>query len=95
MSQDNNITGWLGDEIHEAVLWRPIVPLLKKARDTHDLAAKLVAVREVIACFTRIVTNQKTDPYASPGFMALALLVDLAQTDKRVLDTIKRLLPPE
>ena len=91
---DNDI-GWLPDDIREALLWRPIVPLLKKARDTHDVAAKLVAVRNVVACFTRIVTNQKTDPYSSPGFMAFALLVDLAQADKRVLDTIKRLLPPE
>jgi hypothetical protein len=84
--------GWV-DDFTEAVKWKPILPLLKKARETTDTAAKLVAIRDVAAFVLKTLTNK--DPYHGSAFVTFALLVDIAQTDKRVLDTIKRLLPPE
>jgi hypothetical protein len=84
--------GWI-DDFQEAVKWKPILPLLKKARETTDTAAKLVAIRELAAFFIKTLYNK--DPYQGPAFITFALLVDLAQNDRRVLDTINRLLPPE
>ena len=84
--------GWV-DDFTEAVKWKPILPLLKKARETTDTAAKLIAIRDVAAFVLKTLTNK--DPYQGPAFVTFALVVDLAQTDKRILDTIKRLLPPE
>jgi hypothetical protein len=93
MTQGNELsTGWI-DDFQEAVKWKPILPLLRKARETTDPADKLVAIREVAAFFLKTMYNK--DPYQGPAFITFALLVELAQTDKRVLDTIKRLLPPE
>ena len=84
--------GWV-DDFTEAVKWKPILPLLKKARETTDTAAKMIAIRDVAAFVLKTLTNK--DPYQGPAFVTFALAVDLAQTDKRILDTIKRLLPPE
>ena len=84
--------GWI-DDFQEAVKWKPVLPLLKKARETTDTAAKLIAIRDVAAFVLKTLTNK--DPYQGPAFVTFALVIDLAQTDKRILDTIKRLLPPE
>jgi hypothetical protein len=88
----NKSEGWI-DDFSEAVKWKPILPLLKRARETTDTAAKLVAIRDVVAFVLKTLFNK--DPYQGPAFVTFALVVDLAQTDKRILDTIKRLLPPE
>lgn len=82
----------LWDDIQEGIKWKPILPLLKAAREAPAGPAKLVAVRDVAAFVLRTLSGK--DPYQGPAFMAFALVVDLAQTDPRVAKMIERLLPP-
>jgi hypothetical protein len=85
--------GGLWDDIEEAIHWKPILPLLKRAREAHDDAARLTAIRDVAAFAVRTLTNG--DPYTSPAFATFALVVELAQTDPRVLASVTRLMPRE
>ena len=82
----------LWDDIQEGIKWKPILPLLKAAREAPAGPAKLVAIRDVVAFVLRTLTGR--DPYHGQAFLAFALLVDLAQTDPRVAKTIAKLLPP-
>jgi hypothetical protein len=81
----------LWDDIQEGIKWKPILPLLKAARETRGTAARLAAW-QAVAAFA-IKTGLKKDPYSLPGFVVFALLVEIAHTDKRVLTVIERVLP--
>ncbi len=81
----------LWDDIEEGLKWKPILPLLKQAREAQGEAAKLVAIRNVGAFVLKTLTGK--DPYTSPAFATFALVVELAQTDPRVLASVARLLP--
>ena len=82
----------LWDDLKEAATWKPILPLLKAAREAPDGPAKLAAIRDAAAFALRTLTGK--DPYHGPAFATFALVVELAQTDPRVAKTIARLLPP-
>jgi hypothetical protein len=84
--------GGVWDDIAEAVKWKPILPLLKAAREAPAGPAKLVAVRDVVAFFLR--TAQGGDPYQRPAFRAFALFVELANTDPRVRQLADQLMGP-
>jgi len=81
------------DDVQEGLKWKPILPLLKKARETQGEAARLLALRDVGAFVLKNLTGR--DPYTSPAFATFALIVDLAQNDPRVLASVTRLLPKE
>ena len=83
--------GGLWDDVTEGVKWRPILGLLKVARETRGTAARLAAWQAVAAFAIR--TGMGKDPYSLPAFTTFALVVDLARTDPRVLATIERMLP--
>jgi hypothetical protein len=88
----NRDTESLWDDIQEGIKWKPILPLLKAAREAPDGPAKLVAIRDVAAFVLRTLTGK--DPYHGPAFATFALVVELAQTDPRVAKSIARMLPP-
>ena len=90
MSHD---TESLWDDVQEGLKWKPVLPLLKAAREAKGTPAKLVAIQNVAAFALRTLTGK--DPYHGPAFLAFALVVDLAQTDPRVAETISRLLPSD
>lgn len=83
--------GGLWDDIEEGLKWKPILPLLRRAREATTDASRLVAIRDVAAFALKTLTN--ADPYTSPAFATFALVVELAQTDPRVLASITRLMP--
>jgi hypothetical protein len=83
--------GGLWDDVQEGLKWKPILPLLKIARETKGTAARLAAWQAVAAFAIR--TGLKKDPYSLQAFTTFALLVELAHTDKRVLTVIERVLP--
>ena len=83
--------GGLLDEIHTGLQWKPILGLLKVAQETKGTAARLAAW-QAVAAFA-IKTGLKKDPFSLPGFVAFALLVELAHSDPRVLTVIERVLP--
>lgn len=84
--------GGVWDEIAEAVKWKPILALLKAAREAPAGPAKLAATRDVVAFFLQTVYG--ADPYQRPGFRAFALFVDLARTDPRVAKLLADLEGP-
>ena len=86
-----NDTESLWDDAQEAYRWRPLMPLLKKARETPPSPEKLAASRDAAAFVLRTLTGR--DPYKMPGFATFALVVELAQTDPRVQATVERLFP--
>jgi hypothetical protein len=88
MSHD---TEGLWDDIQEGYRWKPILGLLKVARETRGTAARLVAWQAVAAFAIRTGTGK--DPFTLPAFVTFALVVELAHTDPRVLATIERMLP--
>lgn len=83
----------LWDDTVELLRWRPLLPILHRVRTTTG-APKLIAIREALA-FVLKHSYPGADPYSSPAMTTLALVVELAQTDPRVLATIERLLPRE
>ena len=83
--------GGLWDDIEEGLKWKGILPHLKAAREAKDDAARLVALRDTAAFALKTLTGG--DPYTSPAMATFALVVELAQTDPRVLASITRLLP--
>jgi hypothetical protein len=83
--------GGLWDDAQEAYRWKPILGLLKVARETKGTAARLVAWQAVAAFAIRTGLNK--DPYSLKAFNAYALLVELAHTDPRVVAVIERVLP--
>jgi len=82
--------GSIIDDVLEAARWKPLMPMLKRAREATDTAQKLVASRDAAAFILRQLTN--SDPYLSPAFVTFALVVELSQTDQRVRSTVERLL---
>ena len=88
MSHD---TESLLDDIQEGYRWKPILGLLKAARETRGTAARLAAWQAVAAFAIRTGTGK--DPYSLPAFTTLALVVELASTNPRVAKTIERMLP--
>ena len=86
-------TGSLWDDIQEGVKWKPILPLMKSAREARGTAARLAAWQAVAAFVIRTGTGQ--DPYKLPAFMAFALVAELARTDPRVVEVIERIIPPK
>ena len=83
--------GGLWDDIQEAMKWKPVVPLLKAAREAPDEKARLVALREVGAFIIRTLTGES--PYSSRPFAMFCTFVELAQTDDRVLAMWESALP--
>ena len=81
------------DDVTEGVKWRPVLGLVKVARETKGTAARLAAWQAVAAFAIRTGTGK--DPYTIPAFMTAALVVELAHTDPRVVATIERVLPLE
>ena len=79
------------DDLEEAIKWRGILPHLKAAREAKDDAVRLVAIRDAAAFAIKTLTGN--DPYTSPAMATFALVVELAQTDPRVLASVTRLLP--
>ena len=87
----SDVYGGLWDDVQEGLKWKPLLPLLKIARETKGTAARLAAWQAVAALAIRTGTGK--DPYSLPGFVTFALVVELAHTDPRVLATIERVLP--
>jgi hypothetical protein len=83
--------GGLWDDVQEGLKWKPILPLLKIARETKGTAARLAAWQAVAAFAIRTGTGK--DPYSVPLFVTAALVIELAHSDPRVLTTIERILP--
>lgn len=79
------------DDLEEAMRWRGILPHLKAAREAKDDAARLVALRDAAAFALKTLTG--SDPYTSPAMATFALIVELAQSDPRVLASVTRLMP--
>lgn len=86
-------SGSLIDDAAELIRWRPVLPLLHQVRSTTGVA-KLVAIRDALA-FILKQSYGTNNPYSSPAFATFALVVELAQSDARVLASIERLLPKE
>jgi hypothetical protein len=82
--------GSIIDDVLEATRWKPLMPMLRRARQATDTAEKLIASRDAAAFILRQLTN--ADPYLSPAFVTFALVVELSQTDPRVRSTVERLL---
>lgn len=78
------------DDISEAVKWKPILPLLKAARDAAPGPAKLAAIRDVVEFFLHTTTG--AEPKAMPGFQAFNLFVEVSQSDPRVGQAVSRLM---
>lgn len=81
--------GSIWTDIQEAAHWKPILPLLKRVRESRG-AAKAEAVRDVAAFVLR---NLSIDPWGSQAFRLFSLVVDLSRNDERVLAAINELLP--
>jgi len=81
----------LWDDIQEALKWKPVVPLLKAAREASDEKARLVALRDVGAFVIKTLTDK--DPYTSRPFAIFCTFVELAQTDTRVLAMWESAMP--
>jgi len=84
--------GSIIDDVLEAARWKPLMPMLKRAREATDTVEKLKASRDAAAFILRQLTG--ADPYTLPAFVTFALAVDLSQTDPRVRATIERLIFP-
>jgi hypothetical protein len=82
--------GGLWDDATEAIKWRPILGLLKVAREARGTADRLVAWQAVAAFAIR--TGMGKEPSTLPAFAAFALLVEIAHADPRVLASIERVL---
>lgn len=80
------------DDLAEALRWRPILPLLKQAREEEEPGRKLRAIREAAAFILRQIWPGH-DPYSSPAFSTFALLVAKAEEDPQVMAAVARLLP--
>lgn len=75
------------DDIEEAIKWRPLMPLLRAAREEKDTAAKMEAIERAAAFVVR--TLFQTDPYRHRVFMVYSLVADLARKDPRVRSVIE------
>lgn len=80
------------DDLAELLRWRPVLPLLKAAREQLEPGAKLVALRDLSAFVLRQLWEGR-DPYSSPAFATFALLVSKAGEDPQLLAAFARLLP--
>lgn len=81
--------GGLWDDVSEGLRWKPILPLVKKARESRGLA-KADAIREVVR-FALVALE--VEPANSRAFRMLSLVVDLAASDARVRAAVEDLLP--
>lgn len=84
--------GGLFDNVREARVWKPILPLLRATREAGSVPAKLAAIRAVAAFFLQ--TSYQADPNRIPAFRVFALFVELAQTDERVRRLAEEMLSP-
>lgn len=80
------------DEAQEALKWRPILALLRDAREAPAGVAKLVAIRNAAEFALR--TLGPHDPQTLPAFRVFTLVVELAQTDPRVAALVESLTAP-
>lgn len=80
------------DDLQEALRWKPLLPLLKQAREADSPRAKLRAIREAAAFILRQLWEGR-DPYSSPAFSTFSLLVAKAEEDPQVMVAVERLLP--
>lgn len=88
----NDTYGGFIDEAQEAIRWRPILNLLREAREAPPGVAKLAAIRNVAEFALR--TLGPHDPQTLPAFRVFSLVVELAQTDPRVSALVESLTTP-
>lgn len=86
---EDKVEGWL-DDIEEAIKWRPLLPLLRAAREEKDTVAKMQAIERAAAFVVR--TMFQTDPYQHRIFAVYSLIADLARKDPRVRTVIEDLV---
>lgn len=72
----------LWTDVEEALKWKPILPLLRAAREAQDIVSKMEAIERVAAFVIR--TMFQADPYQHRAFMLYCLVSDLVRKDPRV-----------
>ena len=80
--------GGIIDDVHEALRWKPLMPLLKRAREATGTVEKLKATRDAAAFILRQLTG--ADPYTLRGFALFAMAVEYAESDPRVRAVIEQ-----